>query len=93
MKKVSDYGCLSWRVIPKVPKIVLRIFLKANPTIVLCKKQLLRYLFYIQLSNFENIRLLNKPYENEVTLTGQNAPLKCCQLLGLLTQLKREIDL
>ena len=24
------------------------------------------------------IRLLNKPYENEVTLTGQNSPLKYC---------------
>ena len=23
-------------------------------------------------------RLLNKPYENEVTLTGQNPPLKKC---------------
>ena len=24
------------------------------------------------------IQLLNKPYENEVNLTGQNLPLKCC---------------
>ena len=47
----------------------------------------------VQLWTFAIIRLLNKPYENEVTSTGQNAPLKCCQLLGLLTQLKREIDL
>ena len=38
-------------------------------------------------------RLLNKPYENEVTLTRQKPPLKCCQLLELLTQLKRGIDL
>ena len=47
----------------------------------------------VQLWTFAIIRLLNKPYENEVTLTGQNVPLKCCQLLGLLTQLKRETDL
>ena len=28
----------------------------------------------IQLLTFAYIRLLNKPYENEVTLTGQNLP-------------------
>ena len=33
----------------------------------------------IQSLNFAYIRLLNKPYENEVTLTGQKPPLKCCQ--------------
>ena len=33
---------------------------------------------YIQLLNFACKRLLNKPYENEVTLTGQNPPLNCC---------------
>ena len=32
--------------------------------------------------------LLNKLYENEVTLTGQNPLLKCCQPLEFLTQLK-----
>ena len=37
----------------------------------------------IQLLNFAYKRLLNKPYENEVTLTGQNPPLKCCQHLEL----------
>ena len=31
--------------------------------------------------NFAYKRLLNKPYENEVILTGQNPPLKCCQSL------------
>ena len=39
------------------------------------------------------IPLLNKPYENEVTLTRQNLPLKYCKPLELLTQLKRGIDL
>ena len=33
---------------------------------------------WIQLWNFALKRLLNKPYENEVTLTGQNPPLNCC---------------
>ena len=47
----------------------------------------------IQFPKINVIPLVNKPYINEVTLTGQNVPLKCCQLLGLLTQLKREIDL
>ena len=35
----------------------------------------------IQLWTFANVQLLNKPYENEVTLTGQNPPSKCCQHL------------
>ena len=33
-------------------------------------------------------RLLNKPYVNEVTLTGQNPSLKCYQPLELLTAFK-----
>ena len=47
----------------------------------------------IQSWTFAYIRLLNKPYENEVTLTGQNPPLKCCQPLELLTQFERGLDL
>ena len=46
--------------------------------------QCVSYFIYIQPLNFAYIRLLNKPYENEVTLTGQNPPLKCCQPLELL---------
>ena len=37
----------------------------------------------IQLWNFALKRLLNKPYENEVTLTGQNTPLNCLNFLQL----------
>ena len=33
---------------------------------------------YIQPQNFAYIHLLNKPYENEVTLRRKNPPLKCC---------------
>ena len=47
----------------------------------------------LQLLNFAYIRLLNKPYENEVTLIGQNPPSKCYQPLELFTQLKRGLDL
>ena len=47
----------------------------------------------IQLLNFAYKRLLNKPYENEVTLTGENSPLKCCQSLDFLTQSKKGLDL
>ena len=39
------------------------------------------------------IPLLSKPYVNEVTLTGQNPPSKCCYPLKLLTQFKRNLDL
>ena len=49
-------------------------------------------MFDIQLLNFAYKRLLNKPYENEVTLTGQNPPLKYYQPLEFFTQLKRGLD-
>ena len=60
-----------------------------------CKTRLEFYYAQYELQSwtFAYIRLLNKPYENEVTLTGQNPHLKCCQLLELLTQLKKGIDL
>ena len=32
--------------------------------------------YYVQPLNFAYIQLLNKPYENEVNLTGQNPLLK-----------------
>ena len=35
----------------------------------------------IQLWPLAMVRLLNKPYVNEVTLRGQKPPLKCCQPL------------
>ena len=38
--------------------------------------QIFGFQFYIQLPTFANIQLLNKPYDTEVTLTGQNPPLK-----------------
>ena len=44
----------------------------------------------IQLLNFAYKRILNKPHANEVTLTGQNPLLKCCQPFELLTQLKKD---
>ena len=47
----------------------------------------------IQIKSDQTERLLNKPYVNEVTLTGQNPPLKYCQPLELLTQLEKDIDL
>ena len=47
---------------------------------------------HVQPLNFAYVRLLNKPYENEVTLTGQNPPLKCCQPLELLTHFERGLD-
>ena len=46
-----------------------------------------------ELSSFTYMRLVNKPYENKVTLTEQNPPLKYCQPLELLTQLKKGLDL
>ena len=34
--------------------------------------------YSLQLLTFAYKRLLNKPYENEVILAGQNPPLNCC---------------
>ena len=37
--------------------------------------------------------LVNKPYVNEVTLRGQNPPLKCCQPLEILVDFMKGLDL
>ena len=55
--------------------------------------QIIRLSRYIQIKSDQTERLLNKPYVNEVTLTGQNPPLTYCQPLELLTQLGKDIDL
>ena len=47
----------------------------------------------IQLWTFAYVRLLNKPYENQVTLTGQNPPSKCCQPLEILANFITGLDL
>ena len=47
----------------------------------------------IQLPTFAFTRLLNKPYENEVTLTGQNPPLKCCQHIEIQYTVRKRVDL
>ena len=38
-------------------------------------------IYCIQLWTFAYVRLVNKPYENEVALKEQKIPLKCCQPL------------
>ena len=47
----------------------------------------------IQLRAKQTAPLVNKHFQNEVTLTGQNLPLKCCQPLEILAQLKTGLDL
>ena len=47
----------------------------------------------VQLKSDETAQLLNKPYVNEVTLTGQNPLLKYCWPLELLTKFKKVMDL
>ena len=47
----------------------------------------------IQTWSNDYIRLLNKPYENEVTLIRQNPHQKYCLSLEVLTQLKMGLDL
>ena len=47
----------------------------------------------IQLPTIAYTRLLNKPFENEIALTGQNPPLKCCQHLEIQYTLRKRVDL
>ena len=51
-------------------------------------KQISKSVAYLQLRKFDYIRLLNKPYVNEVILRGQNLSLKCCRPLDLLTYIE-----
>ena len=39
----------------------------------------------VQLRAKQMAHLVNKHYQNEVTLTGQNLPLKCCKPVEILT--------
>ena len=48
---------------------------------------------WLQLCQSEMAALLNKPYENDVTLRGQNIPLKCCQPLDFLYTSLKGLDL
>ena len=48
--------------------------------------------FVIQLWHLDCKRLLNKPYENEVTLRGHNIPLKYYQPFKIFTQFNKCID-
>ena len=45
---------------------------------------------YLQLPTFAFTRLLNKTYENEVTLTGQNPPLECCEHIEILCTVRKK---
>ena len=50
-------------------------------------------MFAIQLRAKETASLVNKHFQNEVTLTRQNPPLKCCQPLESLAHLITDLDL
>ena len=47
----------------------------------------------IQLRAKQTTPLENKCYQNEVTLTGQKSPLRCCKPLEILTQFITGLDL
>ena len=47
----------------------------------------------IQLREKQTAHLIDKNYQNEITLTGQNPPLKCCQPLKILAHLTKGLDL
>ena len=51
------------------------------------------YLNYIQPLNFAYIWLLNKPYENEVTLTRQKPPFNYCKHLKIQYTVRKKVDL
>ena len=47
----------------------------------------------LQLRVKQTAPLINKHYQNEVTLTGKSPPLKCCQPLEILTHFIMGLDL
>ena len=47
----------------------------------------------IQLRAKQTALLVKKHYQNEVNLTGQSLPLKCCQPLEILTHFITGLDL
>ena len=49
--------------------------------------------YHLQLRAKQTTLLVNKHYQNEVTLTGQSPPLKCCQPLKILTHFITGLDL
>ena len=51
------------------------------------------HLIYIQPWPLAYKRLLNKPYVNEVNLTGQKPPLKYCRHLEIQYPVKKRVDL
>ena len=53
----------------------------------------LRILPIVQLRSKQTAPLVNKHYQNKVTLTGQSPPLKCCQPLKILTHFIIDLDL
>ena len=50
------------------------------------------FLSTIQLRAKQTAHLVNKHYQNEVTLTGQNLPLKCCKPVEILTHFTTGLD-
>ena len=54
-----------------------------------CKKKVVS----LQLRAKQTAPLVNKHYQNEVTLTGQNPPLKCCQPLESLARLITDLSM
>ena len=48
---------------------------------------------HLHSQNFAYILLLNRPYENEGTLRGQNPPLKCCKPIEIFTCFQIGLDL
>ena len=75
--------------------LILILYLSLFYQPVLRKKIPIRYLnlLHIQLRAKQTAPLVNKHYQNEVTLTGQNPPLKCCQPLEILTHFITGLDL
>ena len=77
---VGLLSCIGYQVILK-PPVVKLISLSPTSDIIKsskCKSYVRLDFPYVQLWTFAYVRLLNKPYENEVTFRGQNPPLKCC---------------
>ena len=67
--------------------------MKCNGSTMRKYKALISQKSQLQLRAKQIAPLLRKHYQNDVPLTGENPPLKCCQPLEILAQLKTALDI
>ena len=86
IKEVSNFYCIIHKVPSRNTQADHSKILKESLCLKWIVPILLYLIGYLHIQSWSNDYkwLLNKPYVNEVTLRGQNPPLKCCYPLDFL---------